>query len=146
MTACQPVIAPGARLVPGSFVVGSARFATVGRLEAVYAKVNLAGTECNARPQLLDGIVESELDRAMVLYPRQFGPRCAFARMHRTHHELGSRISQHLRELGVRYGRYYGDVARVLLGQDGAELCNVRWKDAHFGEEVHSVQHFVARE
>lgn len=53
------------------------------------SQVYLAGAKNCSGAELLHRIIQCQLDRTMVLYSAQFGPRCSLARKLGVYHELG---------------------------------------------------------
>ena len=93
--------------------------------------------EDNASAELLDGIVQGQLDRTMVLDYGHLGPRGAFPGQHRCLHEIDGRVGQHAREVGVGYLWENSDVAGVLLTEDGDGFGDEIWKYAKVHESMH---------
>lgn len=83
------------------------------------SQVYLAGAKNRSGSELLHRIIQCQLDSTMILYSAKFGPRCSLARKLGIYHELDRWIREHARKVCVRYLRKNGNVARVLLTQDG---------------------------
>lgn len=67
----------------------------------VQAEVDLTGAEDDACSQLLNGLIESEFNGAMVLYPAHLRPGGLFTGKHGLPHEFCCRVAQDFREMRI---------------------------------------------
>ena len=75
-----------------------------------------------ARAHRLHGVVERQLDGAVVADLAEFGPGGALAGEGGVGHEGRGGVAEDVGEVGGRDAGEDGDAAGVLLGEDGAEL------------------------